>query len=71
MAKAVETTEAALTLLSEESEPRLFLCARFNLAKFFVERGRYEAGSELLRADAAAYLKRARGNPELRFSEEG
>ena len=59
MAKAIETTETALSVLSPESEPRLYLCARFNLAKFFVESGRYGEGDALLQADAALYQQLA------------
>jgi len=53
--KAIKTTENALSLLSPESDPRLYLCARFNLALFFVDSGRYEEGGALLRADATLY----------------
>ncbi len=59
MAQAIETTETALSFLSPESEPRLFLCARFNLAKFFVESGRYVEGGALLHADTALYQQLA------------
>lgn len=59
MAKAIETTETALSFLSPESDPRLYLCARFNLAKFFVESGRYVEGDALLQADAALYQQLA------------
>jgi hypothetical protein len=59
LAKAIETTETALSFLSPESEPRLYLCARFNLAKFFVESGRYVEGDALLQADAALYQQLA------------
>ena len=55
MAKAIETTKTALTFLSPESDPRLYLCARFNLAKFFVESGRFAEGGALLQADALLY----------------
>ncbi len=55
MAQAIETTKSALTFLSPESDPRLYLCARFNLAKFFVESGRFAEGGALLQADAPLY----------------
>jgi len=55
MAKAIETTQSALTFLSPESDPRLYLCARFNLAKFFVESGRFAEGGALLQSDALLY----------------
>ncbi|HEX3525549.1 MAG TPA: hypothetical protein VH988_00655 [Thermoanaerobaculia bacterium] len=55
MAKAIETTKTALSFLSPESDPRLYLCARFNLAKFFVESGRFAEGGALLQSDALLY----------------
>jgi tetratricopeptide (TPR) repeat protein len=55
MAQSIETTETALALLSPESDPRLYLCARFNLALFFVESGRFAEGGALLQADALLY----------------
>jgi hypothetical protein len=55
LAKAIETTEAALAFLKPESEPRLYLCGRHNLALFYVESGRYEAAAVILAADEALY----------------
>ena len=55
LAKAIETTEAALAFLGPESEPRLYLCGRHNLALFYVESGRYEAAAALLTDDEALY----------------
>ncbi len=55
VAKAIETTQAALRSLDSESDPRLYLCARFNLALFFVDSARYEEGDALLRADVSLY----------------
>jgi tetratricopeptide (TPR) repeat protein len=52
-ARAVEVTEAALAFLSPESEPRLYLCGRHNLALFHVEIGRYASAAALLLADEA------------------
>jgi len=46
--RAIETTRSALALLGPESEPRLHLCARFNLAQQLVHAGQYEeAGARL------------------------
>jgi tetratricopeptide (TPR) repeat protein len=55
MAKAVETTQAALAFITPHSAPRLYLCGRHNLALFFVEGGRYDEAAELLRADERLY----------------
>jgi hypothetical protein len=54
-ARAIETTEAALALLRPETEPRLYLCGRHNLALFHVESGRYEEATALLAADETLY----------------
>jgi tetratricopeptide (TPR) repeat protein len=53
--KAIETTEAALALLSLESEPYLYFGGRHNLALFLVEEGRFDAAADLLQADAELY----------------
>jgi tetratricopeptide (TPR) repeat protein len=53
--KAIEATEAALAHLSPESEPRLYLCGRHNLALFLVEKGKFDAAAELLQADVELY----------------
>jgi tetratricopeptide (TPR) repeat protein len=55
LAKAIETTEAALAFLPPESEPRLYLCGRHNLTLFYIESGRYEAAAALLAEDEALY----------------
>jgi hypothetical protein len=53
--KAIETTEAALALLSLESEPYLYFGGRHNLTLFLVEEGRFDAAADLLQADAELY----------------
>jgi tetratricopeptide (TPR) repeat protein len=55
MAKAIDATKTALSFLSPETDPRLYLCARFNLALIFVESGRFAEGGVLLQADASLY----------------
>jgi tetratricopeptide (TPR) repeat protein len=55
LAKAIETTEASLVFVQPESEPRLYLCGRFNLAVFYAESGRDEAAAALLAEDEALY----------------
>jgi hypothetical protein len=59
VARAIEATEAALAFLSPESEPRLYLCGRHNLALFHVESGRYASAAALLAADEALYKERS------------
>jgi tetratricopeptide (TPR) repeat protein len=55
--RAIETTRSALALLSPESEPRLYLCARFNLAQQLVHAGRYEEASERLEEDEELFRR--------------
>jgi tetratricopeptide (TPR) repeat protein len=59
--RAIETTRSALALLGPESEPRLHLCARFNLAQQLVHAGQYEEASARLEEDEELF----RGFPEL------
>ncbi len=53
--KAIEATEAALAHLSPESEPRLYLSGRHNLALFLVEEGKYNAAADLLQSNQELY----------------
>lgn len=55
LADAIETTSASLRLLERSSEPRLYLCARYNLARFLTEDGQYLEAAEMLSADEALY----------------
>lgn len=55
IAAAIETTTAALRGLQSLSEPRLYLCARFNLARCLAEDGQYQEATDLLTADADLY----------------
>jgi len=54
---AVEATHSALDKLDPETEPRLYLCGRHNLALFLVEGGQYAAAAEAMRADEELYLQ--------------
>lgn len=55
--KATETTQAALRNLSAETEPRLYLCGRHNLALLLCETGQPLASAEALAADADLYQR--------------
>jgi tetratricopeptide (TPR) repeat protein len=53
--RAIETVQVALRQLQRPSEPRLYLCARYNLATYLAEAGRYLEAAEILTADLALY----------------
>ncbi len=54
---AIETTQSALDMLPPESEPRLYLCGRYNLACQLFSAGRPEEADEILRADEDLYRR--------------
>ncbi len=53
--QAIEVTKAAVEMMSPKADPRLYLCARHNLALFLAESGDYATASETLHADAKLY----------------
>ncbi|HEX4962842.1 MAG TPA: hypothetical protein VF173_18545 [Thermoanaerobaculia bacterium] len=53
--RAIETTTAALRGLTRNRESRLYLCARYNLARYLTEDGQHEAAADLLATDADLY----------------
>jgi tetratricopeptide (TPR) repeat protein len=65
--RAIETTQSALALLGQQSEPRLHLCARFNLAQQLVHAERYDEASARLEEDAELYLRFPEPWTELRL----
>lgn len=54
LATAIETTGASLELL-KGTELRLYLCARYNLARYLTEGGRYPEAAEILSLDESLY----------------
>lgn len=52
--RAIETTEAGLRELPGE-ERYLYLCGRYNLARFLTESGQYQEATEILEADEALH----------------
>lgn len=56
-AKAIEATQEATHLLSEEADPRIYLSARHNLALYHCEAGNYHAASEALQQDRHLYAR--------------
>jgi tetratricopeptide (TPR) repeat protein len=55
--KAIEATQQATHLLSEEANPRMYLSARHNLALFHCEAGNYPAAAEALQQDRDLYAR--------------
>ncbi len=54
-ASAIETTAAALKGLRGSHELRLYLCARYNLARYLTEDGQYHEASDMLAVDEDLY----------------
>lgn len=55
--RAIEATRSALALLGPESEPRLQLCARYNLALQLVQAGRFDEADAQLAMDEELYRR--------------
>jgi tetratricopeptide (TPR) repeat protein len=56
-AKAIEATQEATYLLSEEADPRIYLSARHNLTLYHCEAGNYHAASDALHQDRDLYAR--------------
>jgi tetratricopeptide (TPR) repeat protein len=54
-APAIEATTAALKGLRDSHEPRLYLCARYNIARYLAEDGQYYEASDMLVVDEDLY----------------
>lgn len=52
---AIEATTAALKGMQGQSDPRLYLCARYNLTRFLTEDGQFETAAEMLSVDEDLY----------------
>lgn len=68
LAPAIEVTTAALKGLRDSYEPRLYLCARFNLSRFLVEDGQYHEALEMLAVDEDLYREFPEAWTQLRLS---
>lgn len=66
--RAIETTRSALDMMPPESEPRLYLCGRFNLACQLFSAGRREEAEEALDIDADLYDRFAAPWTRLRLT---
>jgi len=67
LSRAIEVTTAALTGLVRSSEPRLYLCARYNLARYLTEDGQLTEASEILAADEPLYEELPEAWTQLRL----
>ncbi len=57
LVRAIETTQAALQALPPEAEPRLYVCGRYNLARFLTEAGQWDEAADLLASDAEIFRR--------------
>jgi len=55
LTRAIEATTAALKTLRSTYEPRLYLCARYNLARYLTEDGQHQEAAGMLAVDEALY----------------
>jgi tetratricopeptide (TPR) repeat protein len=67
LARAIEATSAAVKGLASSSEPRLYLCARYNLARYLTENGQITEASEMLTADERLYKEFPEAWTQLRL----
>jgi tetratricopeptide (TPR) repeat protein len=57
VARAIETLEPALRRLRRIDEPRLYMCARYNLARYLTEAGNFREASDILATEADLFQK--------------
>lgn len=67
LSRAIEITSEVLRGLARSSEPRLYLCARYNLARYLTEDGRYSEASAMLEADDELYREFPEAWTQLRL----
>ncbi len=65
---AIETTTAALEAFRAGDDPRLYLCARYNLARYLTEDGQYREAAEMLFLDEGLYREFPEAWTQLRLS---
>lgn len=54
---ALDYTRQALKAVTRLSDPRLYMCGRYNLARFLVEAGQYQEASEILAVEADLFRR--------------
>src|SRR5262249_17804702 len=52
VARAIETVRPALRRLRRIDDPRLYMCARYNLARYLTEAGEYREASDIIATEA-------------------
>ncbi|HEV7508258.1 MAG TPA: hypothetical protein VGS07_25475 [Thermoanaerobaculia bacterium] len=65
---AIETTTAALKGMQGHADPRLYLCARYNLTSFLTEDGQYEDAADMLSVDEDLYREFPEAWTQLRLT---
>lgn len=67
LTRAIETTSRALKGFARSAEPRLYLCARYNLARYLTENEQYTEASDLLAVDEPLYQEFPEAWTQLRL----
>ncbi|HXO20949.1 MAG TPA: hypothetical protein VOA87_13625 [Thermoanaerobaculia bacterium] len=57
VSRAIEALRPTLRRMRRVDEPRLFMCARFNLARYLTELGEYQEAEEILSAEADLFQR--------------
>jgi tetratricopeptide (TPR) repeat protein len=65
---AIEATTAALKGMQGQSDPRLYLCARYNLTRFLTEDGQFEEAADVLSVDEDLYREFPEAWTQLRLT---
>ena len=68
MTRAIDATKAALGAFRTADDPGLYLCARYNLARYLTEDGQYREAAELLALDEGFYREVPEAWTQLRLS---
>jgi tetratricopeptide (TPR) repeat protein len=68
LGRAIEATTAALKGMRADSEPRLYLCARYNLARYVTEDGQYDEAADILNVDEDLYREFPEAWTQLRLT---
>jgi tetratricopeptide (TPR) repeat protein len=57
LSRAIETLGVALRRLRRVDDPRLYMCARYNLARYLTEAGNFREASDILATEADLFQK--------------
>lgn len=66
--RAAEATRSALSKIRREREPRLYMNARYNLARYLVEAGEHAQAADLLDEDAELFRQFPEPSTQLRLT---